>query len=45
VDRWFHTICRNIVLEIYEQNQADPTNRDERVVRTKDLGGGRTEVS
>jgi len=45
VDRWFHTICRNIVLEIYEQDQADPTNRDERVVRTKNIGGGRTEVS
>ena len=45
VDRWFHTICRNIVLEIYEQDQADPTNRDERVVRTKNLGNGRTEVS
>jgi hypothetical protein len=45
VDRWFQTICRNIALEVYEQQQADPTNRDLRMVRTKNLGDGRTEVS
>ena len=45
VDRWFQTVCRNIALEVYEQQQADPTNRDLRVVRTKNLGNGRTEVS
>lgn len=45
VDRWFQSVCRNIALEIYEQQQADPENRDMRVVRTKDLGDGRTEVS
>lgn len=27
VDQWFQSICRNIVLETYEQDQADPTNR------------------
>jgi len=45
VDRWFQTVCRNIALEVYVQQQADPTNRDLRVVRTKNLGDGRTEVS
>lgn len=45
VERWFQGVCRNIALEIYEQQQADPTNRDLRVVKTKDLGNGRTEVS
>lgn len=45
VDRWFQTVCRNIALEVWEQQQADPTNRDLRVVRTKNLGDGRTEVS
>lgn len=45
VDRWFQTVCRNIALEMYEQQQADPTNRDLRVVRTRDIGNGRTEVS
>ena len=45
VDRWFQTVCRNIALEVYEQQQADPTNRDLRMVRTKNLGEGRTEIS
>jgi hypothetical protein len=48
VDRWFQNICRNIALEVYEQQQADPSNRphrDTRVVNTKDLGNGKTEVS
>lgn len=48
VDRWFQTVCRNIALEIYEQDQADPENRspsDVRVIQQRDLGNGRTEVS
>ena len=45
VDRWFQTVCRNIALEVYEQNQADPDNRTMRVIKSKDLGNGRTEVS
>ena len=45
MDRWFQTVCRNIALEMYEQQVADPENRDARVIRTKDLGNGRTEVS
>jgi len=45
VDRWFQTVCRNIALEMYEQQQADPTNRDIRTVQTRDIGNGRTEVS
>jgi hypothetical protein len=45
VDRWFQSVCRNIALEMYEQSQADPDNRDVRVVRSRDLGDGRTEVS
>jgi hypothetical protein len=27
VDQWFRNICQNIVLELYEQSMADPTNR------------------
>ena len=27
VDQWFSTVCRNILAETYEQEQADPTNR------------------
>lgn len=48
VDRWFQTVCRNVALELYEQQQADPDNRykaDLRSVYTKDIGDGRTEVS
>jgi len=49
VERWFQSVCRNVALELYEQQQADPENRaqatDMRVVRAKDLGDGRTEVS
>ena len=45
IDRWFQTVCRNIALEVYEQSQADPTNRDLREIKTRDLGNGRTEVS
>ena len=37
VDQWFTAVCRNVVLETYEQNQADPTNRP------IDLGDGRRE--
>jgi hypothetical protein len=52
VDRWFQTVCRNIALEIYEQNIADPTLREAdalreelRHIRSKDLGDGRSEIS
>jgi hypothetical protein len=48
VDRWFTTVCRNVALELYEQQVADPVNRDMEDVRRifqKDLGNGRTEVS
>jgi len=43
VDNWFKTICRNIVLETYEQEQADPELR--RPNNRRDLGNGRTEIS
>ena len=42
VDRWFQEVCRNVVLETYEQEQADPEIR--RVTR-RNLGSGRSEVS
>lgn len=46
VDRWFQTVCRNVALEVYEQEQADPSKRDDvRIIRSRDLGNGRTEVS
>jgi hypothetical protein len=49
VDRWFQTVCRNIALEVYEQQMADPTNRGDADVRPplnrRPLGGGRSEIS
>jgi hypothetical protein len=47
VDRWFQTVCRNIALEVYEQEIADPEKRESelRIIRQRDLGGGFTEVS
>ena len=46
VDRWFSQLCRNIALEVYEQDIADPENRDDvRIIRQRDIGNGRTEVS
>lgn len=45
IDRWFQDVCRTVVLEMYQQQQADPDNRDLRNVRSRDLGNGRTEIS
>jgi len=47
VDRWFQTVCRNIALEVYEQEQADPDKRESelRIIQQRDLGDGYTEVS
>jgi hypothetical protein len=44
VDRWFTAVCRNVVLETYEQYQAMDPERD-RVVKTKNIGDGLSEVS
>lgn len=41
VDQWFSDVCKHIVLETYEQEQADPSKR----VNKKDLGGGKSEFS
>lgn len=40
VDRWFTNVCRNVVLETYEQYEA----MSNRVVKSRDVGGGRSEV-
>jgi hypothetical protein len=44
VDRWFTAVCRNVVLETYEQYQAMDPERD-RLVKTRNIGDGRSEVS
>ena len=46
VDRWFQTVCKNIIAENYEQWEANqPVESRPRMVDRRDLGGGRTEVS
>jgi hypothetical protein len=46
VDRWFQDVCKNIVMENFEQWEANqPYDARPRVVDRKDVGGGRTEVS
>jgi len=44
VDRWFQNVCRNVVLETWEQEQAMTPERD-RVIKTRNVGDGRSEVS
>lgn len=44
VDRWFQNVCRNVVMETWEQFEAMNPERD-RLIKTRDLGGGRSEVS
>lgn len=43
VDQWFQEICRNVVLENFEQEQADPEQRLQSA--RKKLDDGRTEFS
>ena len=42
VDLWFQNVCRNVVLETFEQDQAMNMSR---FTSSRDLGDGRTEVS
>lgn len=46
VDRWFQSVCRNILNENYEQWEANqPIDARPRRVDRNDLGNGRTEIS
>ena len=42
VDRWFQNVCRHVVMETFEQEEA---MNPQRFVRSRDLGDGRTEHS
>lgn len=41
VDRWFQNVCRHVVMETWEQEQA----MNPRYTRERDIGGGRKEIS
>jgi len=46
VDRWFQSICRNVLNENFEQWEANqPYDTRPRRVDRNDLGNGRTEIS
>lgn len=44
VDQWFQDVCRNVVLETFEQYEAN-NPRPVSGVQKKDIGSGRTEIS
>lgn len=41
VDRWFQNVCRHVVMETWEQEQAIKTG----YIKERNLGDGRSEVS
>ena len=43
VDRWFQNVCRHVVMETWEQEEA--ISKSGVWVRSTDIGDGRTEVS
>jgi len=43
VDRWFQNVCRHVVMETWEQEQAIRTSGI--YVQSRDIGDGRREVS
>jgi hypothetical protein len=44
VDRWFQNVCRHVVMETWEQDQAiNPS--PQRWTKSRDIGNGRREVS
>lgn len=46
VDRWFQSVCRNVLNENFEQWEANqPVDTRPRRVDRNDLGNGRTEIS
>ena len=44
VDRWFQNVCRHVVMETWEQDQA-MRNSVNGYVHTRDIGDGRSEIS
>lgn len=44
VDQWFQDVCRNVVMETFEQYEAN-NPRPPSGVQRRDIGGGRSEIS
>jgi len=45
VDQWFQNVCRHVVLETWEQEQAQHPNNDVRYHKKRNLGDGYSEIS
>lgn len=46
VDQWFQNVCRHVVMETWEQEQAmNPERGSQKFTRSRDIGNGRTEIS
>ena len=45
VDRWFQNVCRHVVMETWEQEQAIAKSYGGQYVRQRDIGDGRSEIS
>ena len=46
VDNWFKAICRNVIMEEFEQWEANqPEEMRPRVIERRDLGNGKSEIS
>jgi len=43
IDRWFQEVCRNVIMENFEQFEAN-LPKDARAIQRKDLGDGRAEI-
>ena len=43
VDRWFQNVCRHVVMETWEQEQA--MTNPSRFIKERNIGDGRSEVS
>ena len=45
VDRWFQNICRHVVMETWEQEQAIAKSFTGQYIHERDAGNGRKEIS
>jgi len=45
VDQWFQNVCRHVVLETWEQEQAQDPKYDVRYHKKRNLGDGYSEIS
>jgi hypothetical protein len=45
VDRWFQNVCRHVVMETWEQEQAIKKSYGSQYIHDRDIGDGRREVS